>query len=423
MNATATSQRVITRADGCSFVLRPFRQQLAATSRRDLSRQLKEITVAHGNYCHIQRELNREFVVAVHDTAGQLLGETIARHFDYPAYLVWCEIAGDESAVNEETQVLTVVISGGRVQVDKLVPLAELSAELALALKQDGQRYQCVIDHRLPISGEPVSTSVATLIIDPEWVGDLTQPDTPLFSVISIDEADALRSPVDAVAQAGFRSYIPYITAAVLFLVITAIVYMAPSKPTSVAVVTDPFSSYRTAMQTPAPTAQILAMLDNAVTTFSLHRWAVAGINLTPSGQTLVLVPVSKLASQGDLLVWGEARHWSPVFKGTSAEITVPTVVSSRPAMDVITPLPEAVARFADAIVINPALSLTMNEHSQQQQIATQSVSVSLNGAAWSDLVFIAQAIDGLPATLNSGLIKNDAFELSGLLTFTFYGY
>ncbi len=137
---TETSHNAITRADGCCFVLRPFREHITSRSRRDLLRQLKERANRRGDYCHVQRLSTHEFDIAVHDSAGQLLGEAIARHFEHSADLVWCEVAGDETTTEPDTPVLIVVVRDGKVKMDRLLPLRELSAELTLALSTDEPR-------------------------------------------------------------------------------------------------------------------------------------------------------------------------------------------------------------------------------------------------------------------------------------------
>ncbi|MFT6905818.1 MAG: hypothetical protein ACJAS1_002481 [Oleiphilaceae bacterium] len=428
---------------GNSFVIRPSREFIEGKgkTRAEISKSIKDDAQNYGDFCHI-KELDGNYAVAFNGSKGCLLGESIARYFDYPKNLIWCEEIHPINAKKKDGKepkrvVAVVIILDGLIMLDTEMTASTLAADISLSLGT-GKKFIVRTFGNVPIKEEDVSVSVKeddkeddvdtdqdVVYLSEERVETFLELKAGILELIEPHPEDYLKSLYKATSDAGLASKTWLYLLMVLAVTVAGywIYHESIKKPTIVII--DNFLEYRQQLMSPDPYNILIAAVNKGLDVYDLSQWELKTITLSGNEGVNYIVSSSSPNYQ-NLAEFAINNQFTLNVEGTEAglDYRIPAELSKRTDMDKQVQLESILYPITDSIFINPIFKLTsISPKISSGFHKTQDLEILVSDASFNDIIWLAEHFKNTPTVLSSFQFTAKGFSLSGSIKFKIYGY
>lgn len=416
---------VLTRDDGTVFAIYTYRELIVLKKASLLKNELMLVARDNGEYARFFDKSHGDFEAIFGHEPGYLLGENIWHHFNQPNDLIYCEQLDDgENAI-------LIVVRDGNVFIDAYLSIANLLDEF-LGLIAGENRYDIYIYGELiPLAQTAQEDKFA---FDPNLVNTFNILDTPVFPTLAVDENFKLISVQKAIAELGL-SETPVLKWIIVLVVLGGIgfgIYKTLQQPAALpeAAVTqappppaDPYADYRSALSTPNPATVLYAVVNSVNQLLTVPGWSANKLTIGSDLQQAQVDLTSDGGTTSVLLGWAQKHQLNVDITGDQPQMTINYHLTSRPSPQQIYRLQDTAAVLYDGlqrILVNGTVSL--GPSTSAGSYSTINVSLTLNSAASSELVLLAQLLETSPLQMNSLALTIDHGVISGNIVLTLYG-
>lgn len=400
---------VIRREDGSVFVLQPYRESLSLRSTSLLKKEIRHLAETHGDNVRLFRHDHgfSKYEGVFSRETGYLLGESIWQYFAKPQELIYCEVLGNTQ------QVLLVIVRDGQIYLDNKVAIGDLAHEFT-ALASEEVRYPVYVYGNV------------TLGLDENKITSITQLEQSVFAQLPLIETLNLLSLERALDEFRLgkkqQSSMLILSAVVLLAGLSGWVYYqseAPAQPKKIAL--NPFAQYQQALQTPAPSQQINALVNDLEQMYGMLGWYPAQVNYTGINAKVSVHSLGGTATE--LLNWAQQNGMQVDFSPQSASVDFVTVINARPKPNRILNVQQSIAVIIDRMMqLLPGKSVTVNNTLQAQALTQTSLTITFKNIAPEVLQLVGSNLGGLPVNLNNCQLNIHDGMLSGSIQLTVVG-
>ena len=405
------------------FVVNPVREYSAATGRAQLLREIRDKTQEYGDFCHV-RKLNDGYAIAYSHDRGYLLGESVARHFDYPENLIWCENIGNDR--QDDARIAIVIVRNQKIMLDAELPATVVADDIGMGIGAGDEVFDIYTYGEVPVKQSTESADSNDMVIDPARTGNFVTLNQGIINLITPDKSDRLSSPAKAVTRAGLVSHAwKYAVglAALSASVYWGFIYTPPPPQKQVIKVVDNYKSYRVALQSISPSNALLLLGNDYLRLLTLSRWELATMQISDDMRT----GYSLRSSVPD---YQQAADFAESFDSTFAikqrgivlRKSLPDNLARAEPKKMVS-LDELTINLLNDLSLNPNLSASLGKYSGNDHYRKRQLSLSAQKISHADLVWLASILDGRPVNLNSASFSVSRFSFSGDITLTLFGY
>ena len=405
------------------FVVNPVREYSAATGRAQLLREIRDKTHEYGDFCHV-RKLNDGYAIAYSHDRGYLLGESVARHFEYPENLIWCENIGKDR--QDDARIVIVIVRNQKIMLDAELPATMVADDIGMGIGAGDEVFDIYSYGEVPIKQSTESADSNDMVIDPARTGNFVTLNQGIINLIIPDKSDRLSSPAKAVTRAGLVSHVwkyAVTLAALSVSVYWGFIYTPPPLQKQVITVVDNYKDYRVALQSISPSNALLLLGNDYLRLLALSRWQLATMQITDNK----IMSYSLRPSVSD---YQQAADFAESFDSTFA-IKERDIVLTKSLSDNLTraepkqivSLDELTIKLLNDLSLNPNLSASLGKYSSNDHYRKCQLSLSARQISHADLVWLASILDGRPVNLNRASFSVSRFSFSGDITLTLFGY
>ncbi len=422
---------VLIRDDGVEFVVRAYRELLAAKKSSLVKREIQLLQHNNGDYLRLFLQPDGDYEAVFSHEEGYLLGETVWHYFDRPDDLIYCEALDDDTAI-------LVVVRAGNVFLDAQVPVANLIDEFA-SLVANVNLYNIYVYGSIPLSE---TEEEGGFVFDQDMVASFTRLEEPLFPTLPTMEAlrllpvaEALRALPSRRASPVFMLIIGMLIIGVIWGVYEVFKPSAPVQQTTVAPLIkpkDPYAAYRSLMEQPAPEQVLIDMVGKLKLLSTVPGWypsnlswgAASGGNNNSTGTGPVRVQMTSFG--GTLAVmrdWADVNQLKFDITGEGVALYLPAKLKERSAPTAIEKTQDAVITFMSRIQhVLHGKTVQLGNKETQGSITLWPLTINLSSVSPSVIVLVAQSLRGLPAIITGYSVTSTGGLYSGQISITLVG-
>ncbi|MGB2217570.1 MAG: hypothetical protein ACPH45_04970 [Porticoccaceae bacterium] len=405
------------------FVIKPVREQSIASSRTQILREIRLRAREYGDFCHV-RQIDDGYTITYSHEQGYVLAESIARHFDYPENLVWCEHLG--KTPEGDSKVAIVIIRNHKIMLDTEIPAAVVADDIVMSIGAGDEIFDIYTYGDVPIHNPAESDDGNDITIEPSRIGDFITLSHSIIKLIEPNSLDYLSTPAKAVSNAGFVSHAwKYALGLALLSAVGywVFIYTPPPPQKQVITVIDNYKSYRVALQSISPSNALLLLANDYLYLLTLSRWELAAMQITDDKST-------GYSLQSSVPDYQQAADFAERFDSTFAIEQRDLILSksmpdslTRAEPEKIVSLDELTIKLLNDLSLNPNLVVSLGKYSGNGHYRKRQLSLSAEKISHTDLVWLAGILDGRPVNLNSATFSVNQFSFSGEIILTLFGY
>ena len=414
-------------SDGIPYSLRPYRDTVTFTSRRELLKHIEREVSKYGDYCHVRPRPSvgkGVFDIAISNTPGYLLGDAVYQYFNKPKDLIWCEETTnanvDESTGINEKCVAVVVIRDGRIELDANVPAMAVSSDIGSAIQQSSNPMTVYVHGDVPIVSPSHEAKITDVVIEESMVDQFIQLDEPVFPKLPCTESIRLKPSNLAIKDSGLSSPAPVFIAGATLVLLSTVAGFLYEPPNNKVVINDPFKEYRQALTSPAPAIILADIYKQCIEAISIPGFTPSLFEIT-THSLKVTFPIGD-GEPASLIRYAATQKGALTIEGRHIFIVIPLNSMPRSKPQNIANTIDVVSEILSVTSINSKLKAKVGSTTNHGSYRQASMSFSADKASFLDLVFLAKSLDGLPLTLSPSTVKFDGSALSGQLNFNVYG-
>ena len=411
-----------TRSD-IELVINPVREQSIASSRTQILGEIRLRVREYGDFCHV-RQADDGYTITYSHEQGYILAESIARHFDYPENLVWCEHIGKTH--EDDSRVAIVIIRNHKIMLDTEVAAAALADDIVMSIGGGDEIFDIYTYGDVPIQNPAESVDGSDIVIEPSRTGNFITLSHSIIEQLVLNPVDYLSAPAKAVNNAGLVSHTwKYALGLALLSAVGywVFIYTPPPPPKQVITVVDNYKSYRVALQSISPSNTLLLLANDYLRLLTLSRWELATMQITDDKSTGYNL-------QSSVPDYQQAADFAESF-GSTFSIQKGAILLTKSPPDDLTraepekmvPLDELTYKLLNELSLNPNLTASPGKYSSNDHYRKRQLSLSAQQISHADLVWLAGILDGRPVNLNSAKLSVNQFSFSGEITLTLFGY
>lgn len=411
-----------TRSD-IELVINPVREQSIASSRTQILGEIRLRVREYGDFCHV-RQADDGYTITYSHEQGYILAESIARHFEYPENLLWCEHIGKTH--EDDSRVAIVIIRNHKIMLDTEVAAAALADDIVMSIGGGDEIFDIYTYGDVPIQNPAESVDGSDIVIEPSRTGNFITLSHSIIEQLVLNPLDYLSAPAKAVSNAGLVSHTwKYALGLALLSAVGywVFIYTPPPPPKQVITVVDNYKSYRVALQSISPSNTLLLLANDYLRLLTLSRWELATMQITDDKSTGYNL-------QSSVPDYQQAADFAESFgstfsiqKGAILLTKSPPDDLTRAEPETMVPLDELTYKLLNELSLNPNLTASPGKYSSNDHYRKRQLSLSAQQISHADLVWLAGILDGRPVNLNSATFSVNQFSFSGEITLTLFGY
>ncbi|HEU5281021.1 MAG TPA: hypothetical protein VFU82_03465 [Gammaproteobacteria bacterium] len=407
----------ITREDGERFVIPSYRDVITAKNNAALKKEIITLSQSYGEYITMQHKAGVSYDVAFSPDLGYLLGESIWHYFKRPMDMIYCE------AVPNTSEAIMVIVKEGGVYLDGRFPIDSIPEELIIFLTQKNN-FDIFIYGDVPIAEQPADGKFS---FDAGSVKSFTVLTDPVFPTLPLLKTYQFQL-VEATLKRQGISGLPLnqaIAVAVLlgagWMLWSFIASMrAPAVVEQVAQV-NPYQGYYDAMRSPAPDAELSAMVSVLNDAITIPGWTLTKVTYTTGSVTCSMLSLGGTVES--LMAWADARQATISIISTGVQLILPVKTTPRPEPTQIYPTKETLAVILDRLVkVIPGNSFQMDQVATQGAYTAINTSIIITSLSLSGIDLVAQQLNALPFALTGASLDYANGLFSGNLTLQLLG-
>ena len=411
-----------TRSD-IELVINPVREQSIASSRTQILGEIRLRVREYGDFCHV-RQADDGYTITYSHEQGYILAESIARHFEYPENLLWCEHIGKTH--EDDSRVAIVIIRNHKIMLDTEVAAAALADDIVMSIGGGDEIFDIYTYGDVPIQNPAESVDGSDIVIEPSRTGNFITLSHSIIEQLVLNPVDYLSAPAKAVNNAGLVSHTwKYALGLALLSAVGywVFIYTPPPPPKQVITVVDNYKSYRVALQSISPSNTLLLLANDYLRLLTLSRWELATMQITDDKSTGYNL-------QSSVPDYQQAADFAESF-GSTFSIQEGAILLTKSPPDDLTraepetmvPLDELTYKLLNELSLNPNLTASPGKYSSNDHYRKRQLSLSAQQISHADLVWLAGILDGRPVNLNSARLSVNQFSFSGEIILTLFGY
>ena len=411
-----------TRSD-IELVINPVREQSIASSRTQILGEIRLRVREYGDFCHV-RQADDGYTITYSHEQGYILAESIARHFEYPENLLWCEHIGKTH--EDDSRVAIVIIRNHKIMLDTEVAAAALADDIVMSIGGGDEIFDIYTYGDVPIQNPAESVDGSDIVIEPSRTGNFITLSHSIIEQLVLNPLDYLSAPAKAVSNAGLVSHTwKYALGLALLSAVGywVFIYTPPPPPKQVITVVDNYKSYRVALQSISPSNTLLLLANDYLRLLTLSRWELATMQITDDKSTGYNL-------QSSVPDYQQAADFAESF-GSTFSIQKGAILLTKSPPDDLTraepekmvPLDELTYKLLNDLSLNPNLTASPGKYSSNDHYRKRQLSLSAQQISHADLVWLAGILDGRPVNLNSAKLSVNQFSFSGEIILTLFGY
>lgn len=402
------------------FVIKPVREHSIASSRAQILDEIRSRIKEYGDFCHVRR-INDGYTITYNQDQGYLLAESIARYFDYPENLVWCEQINNIS--EDQTRVVIVVIRNHRIMLDTEMLASAVADDIAISIGDGDEVFDIYTHGDVPIKHSPETADSHDIVIEPSRTANFVTLTHSILDLIVPNSSDYLSPATKAVSNAGFVSHTWKYTLGLALL--SAVGYWlfiyTPLERQIISV--DNYKSYRMALQSIAPSHSLLLLANDYSRLLHLSRWELAQMNIADGNSVGFILRSSEPDYQ-------QAADFAKVFDSTftvrQRDVLLTKTRSdrlTRAKLDKMVSIDDLSIRLLDELSLNPHLTASLGEIRRIGQHQKRTLNLQVHDISYADLIWLAKILDGRPINLDIASFSVNGFTFSGQINLTLLGY
>lgn len=402
------------------FVIKPVREHSTASSRAQILSEIRSRVKEYGDFCHV-RQINDGYTITYNHDQGYLLAESIARHFDYPENLVWCEKI--EKTSEDQSRVVIVVIRNHRIMLDTEMLATAAADDIAISIGDGDEIFDIYIHGDVPIKNSPETAGTHDIVIESSRTAKFVTLTHSVDDLIVLNRSDYLLPVAKAVSNAGFVSHTWKYSLGLALLSAVGYWLFIFTPPERQIITVDNYKSYRMALQSIAPSHSLLLLANDHSRLLHLSRWELAQMNIADGNSVGFILRSSEPDYQ-------QAADFAKVFDSTftvrQRDIILTKTRSDRlvrAKLDKMVSIDDLSIRLLDDLSLNPHLTASLGETSKTGQYQTRALNLQAEAISHADLIWLANILDGRPINLDVASFSVNGFTFSGQINLTLFGY
>ena len=401
----------ISREDGERFIIPSYRDVLTAAKPALLKKEVLLLSASYGEYITLQRKGTNQYEAAFSPESGYLFGETVLNYFKRPRDMIYCE------AIPNTTEAILVIVKGGSVYLDGSFPVDSIPDELVIFRTQQNS-FDIYVYGDIPLSATPEEGKFS---LDASSIKSFNVLPDPIFPTLPTLKLFQLR-PVEEVLKSQGIGVLPVkkiiMGIIALILIWSGIMYLSSGKKELPAVfvnAVNPYQAYLTALQSPAPTAQIEAVSAHIEHLYSIPGWLPVTASYTNHSLT------TKVRSSGTkldvLYQWAQMNGAQFQIAKDGVSLTMPIMIPARMSFNTISPLQQVLAELLDRIsTVIPGNNLSLGTIVGHGPYSETQLTISFSDLTLDTLDSLAEQLKGLPLVLSKMNVTINNGTLSGIL-------
>jgi hypothetical protein len=412
--------------NGNRFVIRPFREYVPAERnvRSLISRTIRDNSKEYGSFCSI-RKIADEYSITYSQDSGVLLGESIARYFDYKPNILWCEEV--ETNSQSEKKVAIVVVRNGRIMLDAEMPATAVSEDIGIGIGNGDEKFSIYTFGDVPVQEYESPGGFNCVRIEEKRTESFTVLKSGILELLEPSKEDFLFTPNKALDIAGFKSHSLLYTLLTIVLIV-GFYWLAIYEPKKEEVViVDNYISYKQSINTIAPSDQLISIASRMIDIWSIPSWKMKVMTMDKGGNTVYLLePQSGTdISLRDVAAKVKSMGFSvePEKENLKLKESLAQRLPKRSGQYHIASLSDSVYDLSSSLAKHDSLrvyidTLVAGEYHRQRHI-----SFIINGFTLPDFYWLAVELDGYPARIEELVLSEDSFMFKGNIKIIVYGY
>ena len=403
------------------FVIKPVREHSRASSRAQILGEIRSRVKEYGDFCHV-RQINDGYTITYNQERGYLLAESVARYFDYPENLVWCEHIGETS--EGESRFAIVIIRNHRIMLDTEMLATAVADDIVISIGGGDEIFDIYTYGDVPIKHSPETAGAHDIVIEPSRTANFVTLSYSILDLIVPNRLDALSSATKAVTNAGFVSHTWKYTLALALLSTAGYWwFMQEPPPEKQTITVDNYKSYRMALQSIAPSHSLLLLANDFSRLLHLSRWEIAQMKIADSNSVDFILRSSEPDYQ-------QAADFAKVFDSTftvqQRDIILTKTHSdklARAKLDKMIAIDDLSIKLLDDLSLHPQLTASLGKQTSNGHYQTRALNLQAQAISHADLIWLANILDGRPINLDIASFSVNGFTFSGRLNLTLIGY
>ena len=414
---------IATHNSDIEFVIKPVREYSTATSRAQILREMRSKTREYGDFCHV-RPINDGYTITYNHDRGYLLGESVARYFEYLENLIWCEHIGKDR--QGEARVAIVIVRNHKIMLDAELPATVVADDIGMSIGAGDEVFDIYTYGDVPIKSSAESADFNDIVIEASRTGNFVTLNHGIIDLIIPHKSDCLSSPAKAVTKAGLVSHVWKYALSLAVLSATAywgFFYTPPPPQKQVVTVVDNYQNYRVALQSISPANMLLSLSNDYIRLLALSRWELTQMRITDGGNV-------DYVFRSAVPDYQQAADFVDSFESTFAIQQRDIVLTkslpanlARSKLEKMVSLDELSIKLLDDLSLNPNLMASLGEYSTNDHYRKRRLSLNAQAINHADLIWLASLLDGRPVNLNSATFSVNRFYFSGEIILTLFGY
>jgi len=402
---------ILRRDDGVQFVLQPYRELLHLKNKSLLKKELQHLSENHGNYARIFKKNGGYEAVFARDS-GFLLGEAIWQHLGQPNDLLYIE------SLPGKQQALVVMVHDNMVHLDTLIDYASLTEELAF-LQAENTRFAVYVYGDVPVSERP---EAGKFNLEEAQIKSFTRLHAPLYNTITMTPTLRLLSTERAIAELNLdkNAYIALVTTAII-LILVIIIWRWQASPAVPGQDQNPLLTYQTALQSPAPAAQLNALAAQIIQAYNVPGWIPTKVSFANGSAQFELHTIGSPLT--GLLQWAQTNNLEVQLTSNGALLSLATPLPARAAPTAIVNAQPVLAAVVDRLSqVLPGNNIKIGVTTPHGIYQETRVTINLTNTAPQVLTYMGSALAQLPIALSSGTFSLNSGLLSGTIQLSVLG-
>tara|TARA_Y100001972_G_scaffold125715_1_gene177559 strand:- start:22445 stop:23704 length:1260 start_codon:yes stop_codon:yes gene_type:complete len=382
-----------------------FRTSVEYDGYFDLINKLTEIAETHGDFLRLNKRTKYDGTLTVDVVAnkdqGYLLGELVQERYE-DDNLLYCE------QVEADGTCIVVCICNGTVLIETVVSPGLVSDEIIIALITSGVRFRVVVAGSI-FALDWVKHENSTLI-PPDVIETSERKPQGFLVELASPSKMLLNQPLGAaVSRAKLQPFSLKTLFVAAAIILSAVVGFNVVKQDEVESVVasgpvDLFKSYRTALESPSPSGNVLASVHMLALASIIPGWGVKEVGVSQTNTYAEMVPTG--GSVADLESYAAKNNMVVRRKGKSNFLYGRIATNKRNFHDVIFDMQDVTNHISDIVNVTYNGTFTPNEMVVQGKVLKREASVELKDAIFDDMTMFAESLADLPIVLNSVSIK-----------------
>lgn len=409
----------IIREDGEHFIVPSYRDVLSVKRQSLLRREITLLANNYGEYITLQKKGSSQYEVAFSQEPGYLLGETVWQYFKRPRDLIYCEILPDS------TEVILVIVKSGSVYLDGTFLIDSIPEELVIFQTQQNN-FEIYLYGDVPIAEYPEPGKFS---FDSASIKSFNLLPKPIFAELPLIKAFQLQLVDTILKQQGIGGFpVKGLIIGIAFLagIYSIWSYISSHKkslPQVFVTAMNPYSTYLSALESPAPETEMKWLVAKINSLFSLPGWIPVEINY--SSGALVANVQSLGASAETLYAWAYQNDSKISLgdKGFVLTFMANPSFARRSTINTISNLTEVIAKLIDRLTqVMPGNILKPDKIVSQSKFLQQQLTISFTGISPTTLDLIGKQFTSLPLVLSNVTITVENGSLSGSIVLNALG-